>query len=256
MEPKLKENKVVATIEARMSSTRLPGKVLMDLGGYKSLELQIKRLRKSKLIDEVVIATTVNELDDAIVDFGKSMKCKVFRGSEDDVMKRILDAVKSVGGEIQVQITGDCPLIDARVIDKLIRFLLCNLEYDFVSNEIERTYPIGLDCRVFKVSALEKANSLCDDPIHRLHGSTFIYTGEHKSLFLSKKINAPKSIFYPNWRWTLDTKEDLEFLRSILDYYGKGIVSLSSSSLAKWLIQNPKIIQINSNVRQKNLEEG
>ena len=239
-----------------MSSTRLPGKVLMDIGGYKSLELQIKRLRLSKLIDEIVIATTINDVDDVIEDFGNSLNCKVARGSEDDVMERILHAVKSADGDIQVQTTGDCPLIDPRLIDSLISFLLSNQEYDFVSNEIKRTYPIGLDCRVFKVAALEKASSLCDDPIHRVHGSTFMYTGEHKSLFSSKNIQAPENIFYPNWRWTLDTREDLEFLRAILKNFGTDIISLSAPSLAEWLIKNPSITEINNDVKQKSLEEG
>ena len=177
-----------------MSSTRLPGKVLMDIGRFKSLELQILRTKQSKLIHEVVIATTKNSADDAIVNFAQSIGCKVYRGSETDVMERILHSAKSVDGEIQVQLTGSCPLIDGRIIDSLIRELLADESLDFVSNEIERTYPIGLDCRVFKVSSLEKAHLICDDDLHRVHGSTFMYLGKVKQFFQVKTF--PHLIIY------------------------------------------------------------
>ena len=152
--------------------------------------MQVKRIRKSIFIDEIVIATTKNKADDSIVNFCKKINCKVFRGSENDVMERILHAVQSEYADIQVQITGDCPLIDSKIIDDLVRLILSNQDLDFVSNEIERSFPIGLDCRVFKVSALERANQLCKDLIHRVHGSTFMYKGEGKKLFKSKNISS------------------------------------------------------------------
>ena len=239
-----------------MSSTRLPGKVLMDIGRFKSLELQILRTKQSKLIHEVVIATTKNSADDAIVNFAQSIGCKVYRGSETDVMERILHSAKSVDGEIQVQLTGDCPLIDGRIIDSLIRELLADESLDFVSNEIERTYPIGLDCRVFKVSSLEKAHLICDDDLHRVHGSTFMYLGEGKTIFSSKNFPAPDNLSNPHWRWTLDTLEDYEFLKQIVDHFGNEIIYQSSESISKWLLRNPKMLELNSEVRQKSLEEG
>ena len=256
MERLSRKKKIVATIEARMSSSRLPGKVLMDIGDFKSLELQILRTKQSNLIHEVVIATTKSTADDAIVEFGELIGCKVYRGSETDVMERILYAAKSVDGEIQVQLTGDCPFIDSRIIDSLIGKLLADESLDFVSNEIERTYPIGLDCRVFKVSSLERAHILCDDDLHRVHGSTFMYVGKGKTIFSSKNFPAPDNLFYPHWRWTLDTSEDHAFLEQIVRYFGNDIIYQSSESISKWLLKNPKILEINSEVRQKRLEEG
>ena len=250
------KKKVVATIEARMGSTRLPGKVLMDIGGLLSLECQIKRVRQSKFIDEIVIATTTNPSDDQIEEFGNSIQCKIFRGSEEDVMERILLAVELVQGEIQVQLTGDCPLLDSEIIDELVEFILNNSDYDFISNEIVRSYPIGLDCRVFKVSALRRANLLCKDPLHRVHGSTFMYTGDNKHLFKSKNFLAPHSLNHPMWRWTLDTNEDLIFLRTVLENFGENIVNLKAKQLSGWLLKNPKVIEINNHVRQKKIEEG
>ena len=248
--------KVVATLEARMASTRLPGKVLSDMGGISSLECQVNRVRKSKLIDEIIIASTKNPLDDAIEEFGELIDCKVYRGSEEDVLKRILSASEFLNGDIQVQLTGDCPLVDPEIIDDLIQFILENEEYDFVSNEIERTYPIGLDCRVFDVSALRKADSLCSDPMHRVHGSTYLYAKENNHLFKCKNFEAPLSLFYPEWRWTLDTAEDQLFLEKIFLFFGKRIFDVTSLEIATFLRHNPDILLLNKDIRQKRIEEG
>lgn len=256
MESKLEENKVVATIEARMSSSRFPGKVLKKIGNFHSLELQVKRMRKSIFIDEIIIATTNNKADDSIENFCNKINCKVFRGSESDVMERILHAAQSEHADIQVQITGDCPLIDSEIIDDLVRLILSNKDLDFVSNEIERSFPIGLDCRVFKVSALERANQLCKDHIHRVHGSTFMYRGEGKKFFKSKNISAPKKLNLPNWRWTLDTKEDLKFFRTLAKHFDGDLSDLNSIDIVALLEQNPEIAKINQHVRQKDFEEG
>ena len=239
-----------------MGSTRLPGKVLSDIGGIASLECQINRVRQSRFIDEIIIASTENPLDDAIAEFGRLIKCKVYRGSEEDVLKRILSASESLNADIQVQLTGDCPLVDPAIIDELIEFIIKNEEYDFASNEMERTYPIGLDCRVFKVSALKKADVLCSDPIHRVHGSTYLYTSENKHLFKCKNFKAPQSLYYPKWRWTLDTPEDHLFLEEIFIFFGKKIFNASSLEIANFLNHNPNILKLNMDIKQKSIEEG
>jgi spore coat polysaccharide biosynthesis protein SpsF len=249
--------KIVATIEARMGSVRLPGKVLLDIGGILSLECQIKRIIQSSLIDEIVLATTENTSDDQLVNFAHEIGIRVFRGSEEDVLSRILGAARSVDGNLLVQITGDCPLIDPQIVDQVIRcYLDANGQYDFVSNEIIRSYPIGLDCRVFPVKILAEVDKCCKDPVHRVHGSTYIYLGEGKKMYRSHNIIAPDNLNYPNWRWTLDTKSDLEFLQKIGRNFGNDIITLSASKLADWLVMNPKITSINSMVRQKLVEEG
>ena len=249
--------KTVATIEARMTSTRLPGKVLMDIGGIRSLECQIKRLGRSKHIDEIVLATTTNESDDELVSFADEMGISVYRGDENDVLARILGAVQSVNGDLQVQITGDCPFIDPVIVDQVIEaYLDFDGEIDFVSNEIIRSFPIGLDCRVFSVDVLAEVDKLCTDPMHRVHGSTYIYVGEGKEKYKSLNLSAPDELNHPEWRWTLDTKEDLEFLRAITDSIGAEITTISANDLTSWLLEHPEIISINSKVRQKRIEEG
>ena len=248
--------KIVATIEARMNSSRLPGKVLTDIGGFTSLECQIRRLRRSKCIDEIILATTVNKSDDILEEFSFLQNCKIFRGSEEDVLSRILGAANLIGGDLQVQITGDCPLIDPRIVDLVIKTFIEEKSYDFVSNEVSRSYPIGLDCRVFPVSVLRKINKLCKDPIHRSHGSTYIYKGEGKKYFKIKNIKAPEALNNPDWRWTLDTAEDLEFLKKITSHFKERIIELSSEDLTDWLKENPQVLSINRGVKQKNWQEG
>ena len=115
---------------------------------------------------------------------------------------------------------------------------------------------IGLDCRVFSVDVLADVDKLCSDPMHRVHGSTYIYVGEGKEKYKSLNLSAPNELNYPEWRWTLDTKEDLEFLRAITDSIGAEITTISANDLTSWLLEHPEIISINSKVRQRRIEEG
>ena len=239
-----------------MNSTRLPGKVLEDLGGFQSLECQIKRLERSRYIDTIVLATTSNKVDDSLESFGYINKIKVFRGSEDDILGRILNAAKSVNGDLQVQITGDCPFIDPQIIDEIIEYFIEGTSYDFISNEIKRSYPIGLDCRVFPVSVLSEVDRLCKDPIHRSHGTTYIYRGEGRKKFKSKNIIAPKELYNPAWRWTLDTEEDLIFLREVSSHFKESIIEVSAEEITNFLKMHPEISQINQEVKQKDWKDG
>lgn len=250
------DKKIVATIEARMNSNRLPGKVLMEINGIASLKCQIIRLQQSSLIDEIVIATTTNKKDDLIEEFSNLVGCNVYRGDEEDVMNRILLASESRNADIQVQLTGDCPLVDPMIIDNLLSIFIKDKQFDLISNSIERSYPIGLDCRIFYVSSLRKAEQLCDDPIHRVHGSTFLYAEENKDIFSTKNFYAPESLFYPEWRWTLDTLEDFSFLEEIFKFFKEDIFVVSSQEIADFLNSNPEVLQLNKDVRQKTIEEG
>lgn len=245
--------KIVSTVEARTASTRLPGKVLKTIVGKPVIELLIERLKRSNYLDEVVLATTINENDNILADLGKKVGIKVFRGSEEDVLGRILGAAKSVGGEVQVQICGDCPLLDPAIIDNLIKIFL-NSDYDFVSNAIKHSYPVGLDCRVFKVLLLEEVDKKTNDSIHRVHGTTYIYEtpGRYKIL----NVEAPPELNHPEWRWTLDTSEDFEFISKIYEnlYYKKP--DFDSYDILDLLRGNPALLEINKSVKQKGIHEG
>ena len=250
-------DKIVCTIEARMKSSRLPGKVLSKIGKYRCLDLQIQRLQKSKFIEEIVIASTINEDDDLIEDFAKKNKFNVFRGSENDITKRIIDACNYIKGNIIVQITGDCPFIDPEIVDKIIEKYLHNKDiYDLVGNNLERSYPIGLDCRVFSLNALQKVNDLCFDKIHRIHGSTFMYSNEGKSEFNTFNMIAENNYYKPTLRLTLDTIEDLNFFNAFALKYEGSLVDVGALEIIEFLEKNQDIKKINSNVRQKEINEG
>ncbi|MFZ3132817.1 MAG: NTP transferase domain-containing protein, partial [Desulfosporosinus sp.] len=156
--------KICATIEARMSSTRLPGKVLLDLVGKPVLQHIIERLSRSKYVDEVIVATTDNPCDDQIVALCHSIGCAYFRGSEDDVLLRVLDTARDVNADIIVEITGDCPVIDWRHVDHLIELFFSG-KYDYAANIIERTFPRGFDTQVFPTAVLAEVNELTTNPI-------------------------------------------------------------------------------------------
>jgi spore coat polysaccharide biosynthesis protein SpsF len=249
--------KIVATIEARMGSTRLPGKVLANIGRWSSLELQIGRLKRSGRINEIVLATTVNREDDVLEEFAMDHNVSFFRGSEQDILTRILGAASSFNGDLLVQVTGDCPLIDPEIIDDVIyKYLELTPNIDFVSNEINRTYPIGLDCRVLSVDFLRQIDEACDSAIHRSHGTTYVYASPESYRFRCFNIEAKEELRYPNWRWTLDTIDDLLFFRRLYDHFGNELMRISAIDLATWLRDKPEVLMLNSSVQQKRIEDG
>jgi spore coat polysaccharide biosynthesis protein SpsF len=201
--------KIVAIVQARMGSTRLPGKVLMDLGGKTVLARVVARLRRAILIDQIVVATTDSVIDNAIIRECQRLQVEYFRGSENDVLDRYYQAANSCEAQIVVRITADCPLIDAEVVDDVIRVLLSR--GDYASNTLARTYPRGLDAEVFTIAALERAWQDAHEPHQREHVTPYFY--EHTEIFELTSLRG--RIDYSRYRWTLDTAEDLELLRTI-----------------------------------------
>lgn len=206
------KKKIVATIEARMTSSRLPGKVLMEYEGITNLEHIIRRLRRSKVVDEVVVATTINETDDPIIELCNNINCKFYRGSEEDVLLRVLEAAKSVNATHIVEVTGDCPIVDWRIIDR-IHDVFFTGDYDYVANVIERTYPRGLDIQIFPVAVLDRVNELTKSPVDHEHVSLYIYT--HPEIFRIKNVAAEPEIHFPEYEITLDTPEDYRLISDI-----------------------------------------
>ena len=173
----------MASVEARMTSSRLPGKVLMEsLPGVSMLEYMINRVKKSNNIDDIIVATTINKEDDPIVELCKKLKVKFFRGSEDDVLLRVLNAHEHFKSDIIVELTGDCPLIDYELIDKIID-VYNNNNYDYVSNSHVRSYPDGFDVQVFSTKLLGEVSLLTKDSYDRENVSSFIYRSERYKTF-------------------------------------------------------------------------
>ena len=240
--------KIVSTIEARIGSTRLPGKVMKEIVGKPMLELLIERLKRAKRIDEIIVATTIKPEDRIIVKLTKRINIKCFRGSSEDVLDRVLRATKAYQGNIIVEITGDCPLLDPELVDRIIKIYLEN-EYDYVSNRIKMTYPRGLDAQVFSVNILDEVSKLTNDPADRENVSLYIY--EHPKKYKLCNIKAPPEHHHPEYRWTVDTEEDLQFVKAIYEnlYYENPY--FRTGDIMKLLEEQPDLCKINANIEQK-----
>jgi len=242
--------KIAAIIQARMNSSRLPGKVLMDLGGETVLARVVQRIRRTSLVDEIVVATTGSTVDQAIVDECQRLGVSVFRGEENDVLDRYYQAARWMGAEGIVRITSDCPLIDPQITDKTIRSFL-DRRPDYASNALERTYPRGLDTEVMTRDALACAWREAEMPYQRAHVTPYFYENPNRFNILAVK----GSIDYSDHRWTLDTWEDLAFIRAVYD-------RLNNDDSFTWhdalvvLQREPELMELNRGVMQKALHKG
>jgi spore coat polysaccharide biosynthesis protein SpsF len=257
--------RVVAIIQARMGSTRLPGKVLKDLGGETVLARVVKRTRRAQLLDEVVIATSVQPADDAIVQECERLSVACFRGDELDVLDRYYRAAKAFTADVIVRITSDCPLIDPELIDEVIRAFLNvkpnnekpgndkadNEKPDYASNSLVVTYPRGLDVEVFSAQALAHAWRSAKEAYQRTHVTPYLY--EEPGRFRVLSLTADKD--HGKYRWTLDTAEDLELIRAIYDYFGQSD-EIGWREILRLMENQPELAAVNSHVRQKTLREG
>jgi spore coat polysaccharide biosynthesis protein SpsF len=241
---------IIAIIQARMGSTRLPGKVLKDLGGDTVLARVVRRVERSEEINRVVVATSDASCDDAIVEECTRLGVDCFRGSEDDVLDRYYRAAASLSPEVIVRITSDCPAIDGGIVDKTIR-TFCEEHADYASNALERTYPRGLDNEVLTLATLERCWREAKHPYQRAHVTPYVY--ENPSLF--RMVSVKGEADYSRHRWTLDTPEDLDFLRALYGRLGNRDDFSWREALAV-VEREPDLAEMNRHIAQKALHEG
>lgn len=202
-----------AIIQARMNSSRLPGKVLMDLDGKPALQRMIERVRQAQKVDKIIVATTTSVKDDPIIDLCKQMNCNYFRGSENDVLLRVLSAAKAFKIDTIVELTGDCPLIFWEHIDQLVDLHGKGTAIDITSNAINRYLPRGYDIRVVNTKTLEKVNREVDNDVDRQHVLTWMYQNpEGKKLYTALHWIPPENQHRTDIEVTLDTQEDYELI--------------------------------------------
>lgn len=243
--------KIGAIIQARMGSTRLPEKVMKNLEGKTVLEHVIERVKQSKLIGEIIIATTTQERDSVIE--AEALRCgvKSFRGSEDDVLSRYYFAAKQNKLDIVVRITSDCPLIDPMILDDIIQFHKLN-NYEIITNAgndlVNRTYPRGLDAEIFTFDILENAYNNAREKYQREHVTPYIYETTQNVYFYKNDID------YSMYRWTLDTEEDFELIKEIYNYLYKGIHDFYLNDIIELFEQKPGLYNINAHVEQKKIK--
>jgi spore coat polysaccharide biosynthesis protein SpsF len=242
---KLSEGKprVAAIIQARMASTRLPGKVLINIQGKPLLERVIERVKKSKLIDEIIIATTTNEKDRAIIELARAQGLPCYSGSEDDVLDRFYQTAREFHADVIVRITSDDPLKDPEVIDRVVGYFLDNRDkFDYVSNNQPPTYPEGLDVEVFSFNALEKAWQEARKPSEREHVTPFIWN--HSEIFRLKNIENYEDL--SSLRWTLDNESDLRFMREVYARFNNSAFLMKD--ILSLLRAEPEVARINQGI--------
>lgn len=246
--------KVVCLVQARVGSTRLPGKILKEICGKTILHHEIDRLKKCKEIDEIVIATTDKEDDDKIVNEAKKLSVKYFRGSENDVLSRFYYAAKENNADIVVRVTSDCPCIDFEILDKMLIYFKDKYkekQIDYLSNTINRTYPRGYDIEIFTFSALEKSYINAKKEYEREHVTPYIYDKTNNFL----KLSFENKDDYSEYRVTLDTIEDFIVIKNIFEnlYYKNPYFKLND--VVQYLNNNLHIVDINKHIEQKKLGE-
>lgn len=239
---------VVATIEARMTSSRLPGKVLLPALGEPMIQHLVRRLRAVPSIDEIVIATTTNVSDDPLCEFARRDGVRIHRGSEEDVMARVIGAASEAGADVVVQITGDCPLIDPDLVEQTIRMFFAH-KAAYASNSIIRSYPDGMDTQVFRLDSLCRSEQMTSDSLDREHVSRHLV--KHPEIFPQVHLIAPPSLTWPELGLTLDEESDYRLLKKIIETLGVADPLFGCAEVVRLLRANPDWVEINRAVVRK-----
>ncbi len=238
--------KITAIIQARLGSSRLPGKTLMMIRGETLLGHLVKRVGISRYVSEIIIATTTEDRDDAIAEFAREKGLKCYRGSEDDVLDRFYQTAIMFGLETIVRVTPDCPMLDPRITDQVIEKFLTG-EYEYVSNVLTPTYPDGLDTEVFSFESLERAWQEAKLPSEREHVTAYIV--KHPELF--KLCNVKKDGDDLSWmRWTVDTQKDYEFVSLIFEKLAGTRDIYYMEDVLRVLKENPEFMEINKEIKR------
>lgn len=205
--------KIACIIQARSNSKRLPNKILKKISGKTVLEILISRLKKSKKIDKIIIATTNKKNDDIIIKIAQKNQVDYYRGNESNVLKRYYDCANKFNLDNILRITSDCPLSDKKLIDKMIGIYLTS-KVDYISNTIKRTFPDGLDIEIFNFRALHQAFKYAKSKFEKEHVTQYFFKDKN-----IKKINYKNDIDLSKKRWTLDYHNDFLFISSVFNYF-------------------------------------
>ena len=243
------EPKVVAIVQARMASTRLPGKVLADIEGEPVLVREVERAQRAEFVDQLVVATTNEPEDEPIAELCRDRGYACYRGSSLDVLDRFYQTARLHQADIVVRLTGDCPLIDASLIDQTIAaFRAAEPPVDFVANRLpdEKTFPVGTDTEVCSFAALERAWAETTQPHHREHVMPYLY--ENLDRFRTLLVRSETD--YSHYRWTVDTEQDLELVRQVFAHFS-GKNDFGWTEVLDLFEAQPELMNLNSNAEHK-----
>ncbi|MCK5082502.1 MAG: glycosyltransferase family protein [Candidatus Omnitrophica bacterium] len=244
--------KVAIIVQARMGSTRLPGKIMKSVLGKPLLEYLLERLQRVEKSDEICVATTTKLQEQSILDVCSRMSVKTFRGSEEDVLQRYFLAAQYLKADAIVRVTSDCPLIDPAEIDKLIGCYLENLNrYDYIADGPKRSYPWGMGSEIFSFEALKQAYENAKSKPEREHVTPYIYWNPH----LFRLGNLAYKEDQKDHRWTVDTPEDFELVTKIIENLCPIKPEFSIEDILNLVQENPEWKEINCHVVQKKARE-
>ena len=240
--------RVVATVECRMTSTRLPGKVMMESCGKPLLAHLVERLKRVERLDEILLATTVNPDDEIIESLAGDLEIGCFRGSEEDVLQRVLQTIDSVSGDVLVEITGDCPLIDPDIVTQTLDLYLCN-DCDYAANDLVPSFPLGMDVEVFSAELLRLADREGLTAEDREHVSWFFV--RHPDRFRLLMLPAPPKLQWPDLRLTVDQHEDFLLIDAVLNHFYPRKPDFSCRDIIEFLKDRPDLLELNRTVKQR-----
>ena len=242
--------RVVAVIQARMGSKRLPGKVLRDLEGTPVLAHVIRRVISAPRVDRVVVATTTSDADDAIAALADHEGAAVTRGEEDDVLARFAAAFQEHGGTIGVRITSDCPCVDPQLVGRMIHEFSCaRPDIDYLSNAVVRTFPRGYDVEIFRVDALVRAYVAADDRSAREHVTPYLY--RHPEQFAIAHYTREDPSHTADWRLTLDEEADWRVLEYLFQALYPSDAFFGLEAVERFLTAHPDVLTWNASVAQR-----
>ena len=239
----VKKVKIVAIVQCRLGSIRFPKKVLSLIEGKPAINHLLTRLSRSKMITEVLTAIPKNKDNNILHRYLRDLNFRVFRGSEENVLKRYYEAAKSINAEVIIRITGDCPLVDYGMIDNLLLKFLKG-DYDYLSNNNPPTYPDGFDVEIFKFKTLKETIKNAKSSYEKEHVTPFMQKSKK-----FKKINVFSKIDYSRYRLTLDEEEDLKLIRKIFKKFNKKS-HFTYKEVVKFLIKNPKLVNLNKHLER------
>ncbi len=231
-----------------MNSSRLPGKMMLEAGGMPILGHLIRRLKNVPSLDKIILATTTNDNDQILVDYALEQHINIYRGSEDNVMERVIEAAEENKTDLIVEVTGDCPIIDHNIIEQLIRIFLFN-NADYVSNLKVKSYPDGMEAQIYKLDTLKKSSLMTTDNLDLEHVTRHIRNNE--KLFSNLNLVAPPDLYWPELGLTLDELEDYKLIENIINFFEMaGNPLFSCDDVIKYLKESPHLLEINKNIKR------
>ncbi len=240
--------KINISIEARMTSSRLPGKVLKSINGVTNLELMVNRIKNSQYVNDIIVATTINSQDDEIVNWCEKNNISYFRGSENNVYERVLQTHEKYSSDVIVELTGDCPLLEKSIIDEVIKFYFEN-DFEYVSNCLKITYPIGLAVQVYSLKTLKSVSTNRELEYQDMeHVTPYLYTsGKYKI----HNIEANKKHYMPDLSITLDTTQDFNLIETICKNFDN--IYFTLDDILDFIKRHPHLKEMNKSVKRKGL---